>query len=397
MKSRHPPGHRNLFSSVVRLGLISLLTAIAGEAARSAGGPLLASLGANAALVGIVAGTGEFLGYTLRLGAGFFADRPGGAWRLLFSGTVLGVSAVGFMSIAPGWRSIAALLLMERVGRALRTPARDLMLAEASEGVGHGRGFGLHRLLDQAGAVLGPFGLGLLAAAGVGYQPSFAILVLPSLGAIYALLAIRGQHSRHDDTLPDGKERLPGAFWIVCITGGLLAAGTADFALISFHYARTGVAGAAVIPLLYSLAMAVEGGAALGLGFLLHRSGPLALLFTIAMSVIAAPVVFLARGHAWWAVAAWSSGMGGQYAVLRALIPGYVPAAIRGSAFGWFNSVFGICWCAGSAAMGILYGRDPAAVVWLAAGAQVAAVPMVLWLHYRRPMMRSARSAAMTP
>jgi MFS family permease len=397
MTIRNPSSNRSLFSSVVRLGLISLLSAIGGEAARSAGGPLLAAVGASAAVVGIIAGTGELLGYALRLGAGVFADRPGGAWRLLFAGTVLGISAVGFMSIAPGWRSIAALLLIERVGRALRTPARDVMLSEASESVGHGRGFGLHRLLDQAGAVLGPLGLGLLVAAGVGYQPSFAILVLPSLGAIYVLRALRRQHSRHAGTSPGGKEGLPPAFWIVCTAGGLLAAGTVDFALISFHYARTGVASAAVIPLVYSLAMAVEGVAALGLGFLLHRSGPIALLLTIAMSVIAAPVLFFARGHAWWAVAAWSSGMGGQYAVLRALIPGYVPAAIRGSAFGWFNTIFGICWCAGSAAMGILYARDPAAVVWLAVCAQVAAVPVVLWLHYRRPRMRSARSAAMTP
>ncbi len=382
-----------MLSGVVRLGLISLLTAIAGEAARAAGGPLLASLGANAAAVGIVAGAGELLGYTLRLGVGFLADRPGGAWRLLFIGTAAGISAVALMSLAPGWQVLAALLVTERVGRALRTPARDVLLANASEVMGHGRGFGIHRLLDQTGAVLGPLLLGLLAAVGVAYRPAFALLVVPSLGAIALLLAFRGTNAAHIEPASDAGGKLSRSFWILCAAGGLLAAGTADFALISFHFARTGIAGAAAIPMLYALAMALEGVAALALGFLLHRTGALALMLTIAASVLAAPLLFLSH-NPWLAVAAWSIGMGGQYALLRALVPGCVPSHMRGAAFGWFNTVFGMCWCAGSAAMGVLYSSSPAGVVWIAVTSQLAAVPVVLWLHGRHRVESHARNAA---
>jgi hypothetical protein len=370
---------------VVWLGLVSLLTAIASESARAVGGPLLQSMGAGAAAVGVVAGSGELIGYTLRLAAGFAADRPGGAYRLLLAGTVLGIAAVALLSLAPGWGFAAVLLLCERVGRALRTPARDVMLASASERIGHGPGFGLHRLFDQAGGVVGPLVLAALVSVGVAYQPAFAILAVPAAGAIVLLIAGRSTgYAAHESPARAGRPPLPRTFWVLCATAGLMAAGTADFALIAFHFARTGAAGPASIPLLYAFAMAVEGVAAVALGFALKRVGASALLLTIAMSVTAAPMLFAGMAPPMIAVALWSIGMGGQYSLLRALVPAFVGPASRGAAFGWFNTAFGLCWFAGSAAMGVLYGRGPAALVPLAIVAQVAAVPLVFWLQFHR-------------
>jgi MFS family permease len=166
----------------------------------------------------------------------------------------------------------------------------------------------------------------------------------------------------------------------LCACGGLLAAGTADFALISYHFARTRTAGPTAIPMLYAAAMAVEGVAALLLGFLLQRTGARALLLTIAISSAAAPMLFLGVVPPLWAVVAWSIGMGGQYALLRALVPAHVKPGARGAAFGWFNTVFGVFWFAGSATLGLMYGRSIGAMVFIAVVLQLAAIPLVLLL-----------------
>jgi hypothetical protein len=372
---------------VVWLGWVSLLTALASESARAVGGPLLQMMGASAAAVGLVAGGGELAGYTLRLAAGFWADRPGGAYRLLSVGTALGIAAVALLAVAPGWGWVAVLLLCERVGRALRTPARDVFLASASERMGYGLGFGVHRLFDQAGGVVGPLMLAALVSAGFAYQTSFAVLVIPAAAAMVMLWRGRGVYGggRRAGQDGGGGAGLSRAFWVLCGAGGLMAAGTADFALIAYHFARGGSAGLAGIPTMYAFAMAVEGLAVVALGFCLKRAGAAVLLVTIGMSVAAAPMLFAGWASPWVAVAVWSVGMGGQYSMLRALVPEFVEAGLRGRAFGWFNTVFGLCWFGGSAAMGVLYGRGPMGVVGLAVGAQLAAMPLVVVLErYRR-------------
>ena len=373
---------RERWGPVVWLGVVSLLTAIAGEAARAVSGPFLKQLGATAAAVSLVAGAGELLGYTLRLGAGFLADPPGGAWRLLLAGTVLGISAVPLLAFTPGWQVAAGLYLMERVGRAVRTPARDVLLSSASEGIGHGPGFGVHRLLDQTGAVIGPLAVAALFSTITGYRTGFVLLFVPSLAGVVLLAWARKRYPElgRPPAVIEAitGSRLPGSFWFLCAIGGLLAAGTADFALISYHLARLGRAGPAGIPLLYAVAMALEGVTALALGFLLQKMGPLALLLTIGLSAIAAPLVFIATVAPILGIGVWSIGMGGQYALLRALVPGRVPVHARGAAFGWFNTVFGVCWFAGSAAMGVLYSHSLTALVWFAVGSQLAAAPIVI-------------------
>ncbi len=366
---------------VIWLGCVALLTAIAGEAARSISGPLLKQLGASAVAVSVVAGAGELLGYTLRLGAGFLADRRGGAWRLLLAGSVLGISAVPLLAVAAEWRLAAGLYLMERIGRAVRTPARDVLLASASDQIGHGPGFGLHRLLDQTGAVIGPLIIAALFTPASGYRNALLVVFVPSAIGIAVLL--RARHIYPDLGKPltetPSKGSLGARFWMLCAAAGLLAAGTADFALISFHLAKQANEGLSGIALLYAMAMAVEGVAAMVLGFVLERVGALALLFTIAMSSVGGVLLFAVPVLPVVGVAVWSAGMGGQYALLRALVPGRVPAGARGAAFGWFNTVFGVCWFAGSVAMGLLYSVDARWVAWFAVAAQLAAAPVVLW------------------
>lgn len=381
---KRPSSHAGGWRAVMLLGTVSLLTAIAGEAARGVSGPYLKELGASAAIVGIVAGVGELLGYTLRLAAGLLADRRGGAWRLLLAGTVTGIAAVPLLALATGWRAADFLYLAERAGRALRTPARDVLLAAASEDVGHGPGFGVHRLLDQTGAVAGPLAVAVLYSAASGYRRAFALLAVPSLAGVVLLLWMRRGYRDLGAPPRETPDRavLPSGFWWLCFAAGLMALGTADFALISFHFVEHGWSGPAGIPVLYAAAMATEGVAALGLGLLLRRSGELSLLLTIAFSVAAAVLVFGGSVPPLVGIVVWSAGTGGQYALLRALVPGVVPASRRGAAFGWFNTVFGVCWFAGSTVKGVLYSHSLVALIWFAVLAQLAAVPAVARLRW---------------
>ena len=382
----------NPWRRVAWLGLVSLLIAIASESARAAGGPLLRSLGAGAAAVGFVAGAGELLGYTLRLAAGKLADRPGGPWRMLAAGTAIGLCAVAALSLAGPWPMAAVLLVVERIGRAVRSPARDVMVASLSEGVGHGRGFGFHRLFDQVGGIVGPLALAALLEASFSYQRSFAILVVPAAGSLVLLAAIRGMHVEAPSMAgfePASRTKLPGTFWLLCSVAAMLAAGTADFALIAFHYARTGAVSEPALPALYAAAMTVEAGAALALGFVLHRVGAASLLFTIALSIAAAPLVFTNAVSPFIAISVWSAGMGGQYLLLRALVPQIAPQERWGSAFGWFNAVFGAAWFAGSGAMGVAYAHRPSWVAGIGAVLQMSAVPAVVALS-RTTAKRSA-------
>jgi len=125
------------------------------EAARSITGPFLATLGASAALVGFVAGFGEFLGYALRLGSGYLADKTQRYWTITIIGYAINLLAVPALALAGNWYIASLLIILERTGKAIRTPARDAMLSHAGGHLGMGWAFGLHEALDQCGAMVG--------------------------------------------------------------------------------------------------------------------------------------------------------------------------------------------------------------------------------------------------
>ncbi len=150
---------RNRFSPAVTViiifGIISLLGDMVYETARSANSQYFNILGVSAATVGLVFGIGEFLGYFLRLIAGVLSDRTGKHWIFMFIGygMLLAVPLIGFTR---NWNILVVLILMERIGKSLRNPAKDTILSSVAENqVGVGFAFGLQEALDQVGAFLG--------------------------------------------------------------------------------------------------------------------------------------------------------------------------------------------------------------------------------------------------
>jgi MFS family permease len=371
---------------IVCLGVVSFFADMTYEGAHSIIGPFLKDLGATAAQVGLIAGLGEMLAASLRFFSGRFADRTRAYWTIAIFGYALNLVVVPLLAFAGNWQMAALLVVAERTGKALRGPARDVLLSEATNVVGHGWGFGLHAAFDQAGAMLGPLLMAVAVLRSNQFGPAFLRLGIPAALALVALLSARAAYpARGVPPAVKGTQRLPPVFWIYAGAAGLLACGFVDFPLLGYHFQKTGLAKPAMIPLLYAGAMAVNGITALVFGRMFDRYGLPVLTFGILVSLLALPLGFLGgETGAVASVACWATGLGAQDACLRSGIAQVVSMAKRGSAFGAFNGIYGVAWFLGSAAMGLLYDHSLVALVIFGVLAQLAAALIFFWL--RKPL-----------
>ncbi|MDQ7030040.1 MAG: MFS transporter [Ardenticatenia bacterium] len=366
---------------VILLGLVSLFADATYEGARSIVGPYLALLGAGGTVVGAVAGLGELIGYALRLVSGYASDRTRRYWALTIGGYALNVLAVPLLALAGTWPLAAALIVAERVGKAVRTPARDAMLSYATGRVGRGWGFGFHEAMDQIGALFGPLLVAVALGVWGGYAPAFALLAVPALLTLAALgLAYRlyPNPQELEPTTPSLHAKgLGRAYWLYLAAVVLVAAGYADFPLIAYHVQRNELLPIAWVPLLYALTMGVDALAALLFGRWFDRRGLSVLMVAASLSATCVPLAF--SGNAVVVVGGmviWGVGMGAQESVLRAAIATMTPQGRRGSAYGLFNAGFGLAWFLGSLLMGVLYDRSLPALILFSVAAQLASVPL---------------------
>ncbi len=369
------------------LGVVSLFADMTYEGAHSIIGPYLRDLGADAFQVALIAGVGEMLAASLRFFSGRFADRTRAYWTITFCGYAMNVVAVPALALAGNWQTAAVLIIAERTGKALRGPARDVLLSGATQEVGHGWGFGLHSIMDQTGAVIGP----LLMVAGVArahsFGPPFLWLAFPAVGTLIALTMARVLNPAHTRVVKTQTSQvLPRVFWLYVAAAGLLACGFVDFPLLAYHFEGARISTPVEIPLLYAGAMAVNGLTALMFGRMFDRFGLNTLVFGICFSVLSLPLGFLGGpAGAIASVACWATGLGAQDACLRSGIATVVSMNKRGSAFGAFNGVYGVMWFLGSLAMGLLYSRSLMALVWFGILAQLGAAVMFFRLRGMLP------------
>ncbi len=368
---------------IVCLGIVSLFADMTYEGAHSIVGPYLKDLGASALVVAAIAGVGEMLGASLRFFSGRFADRTRAYWTITFCGYAMNVVAVPMLAVASTWQIAAILIVAERTGKALRGPARDVLLSGATQEVGHGWGFGLHSIMDQTGAVIGPLLMVAAVARSHRFGPAFLWLAFPAVGTLAALLMARALNpDRARPVKMQSRQALPGLFWTYIAAAGLLACGMVDFPLLAYRFQGAQIATAVEIPLLYAGAMAVNGLTALLFGRLFDRIGLNALVFGTFISMLALPLGFLAGpGGAIAGVACWATGLGAQDACLRSGIATVVSMSKRGGAFGVFNGVYGVAWFLGSVAMGLLYSRSLLALVAFGVASQLGAAVMFFRLR----------------
>jgi MFS family permease len=374
---------------VVLIGVVSFFADMTYEGSRSITGPYLALLGASATIVGIVAGGGELLGYTLRIVSGRLSDSTGRYWPITLAGYVVQMAAVPALALVGNWQAAAILIALERVGKALRNPPRDAMLAHATTEIGRGWGFGLHEALDQAGALVGPLVAAAVLAARGQYQVAFALLLIPALLTLGMLVVARisypdpsGLAARPADLQTGG---LPRELWIYLGATMLVAAGFADFSLIAFHFAQARTVPADWVPLFYAAAMGVSGIGSLVFGRMFDRTGIVVLVPLTLVSACFAPLVFLgAPPAAFIGTVLWGLGMGVHESIMAAAVAGMVPSRRLASAYGLFNLLYGVAWFLGSAAMGVLYEVSLPALVSFSVVVELLAIPLIVAVHRRR-------------
>ena len=345
---------------VLMIGVVSFFADFVYEGGRSIAGPFLETLGATGAIVGVVAGLGELLGYGLRFFSGRISERTRQFWPMTLFGYFVQMAAVPSLAFARNWQTAAVLIVLERVGKAIRNPPRDVMLSHAGKEMGIGWAFGLHEGLDQAGALLGPLMLAVILACRGDYRLAFAALAIPAGVTCVLIVVTKFLYPRPEDLEPHSQEMhaagMGRSFWIYLVGAGLVAAGFADYQLIAFHLQKHGVASAIWIPIFYSVAMATGGAGSLLFGRLFDRFGVTVLIPLTFISIASAPLVFLG-GFNWALVGAalWGLGMGVHESIIPAAVATMVPQERRPSAYGLFTAAYGIFWFLGSAAIGFLY------------------------------------------
>ena len=376
------PTQKRSLKFIVLIGIVSLFADITYEGARGISGAYLGLLGASATIVGFVAGLGELAGYSLRLVSGYLADRTERYWTITIIGYVINLVAVPLLAFAHQWPIAAALIVAERVGKAIRVPARDAMLSYASQSVGMGLGFGLHEALDQIGAMLGPLIIAAVLYFQGNYQAGFAVLAIPACFALVALGIARWNfphprnlESQFTEMHPQGMKKI---FWLYLIGACFIAAGYADFALIAYHFQTTKLLTPMWIPIAYALAMGVNGIVSPLLGHLYDRLGFFVLIIVTAVATCFAPLVFMSNSVAGFVgVALWAVGIGAQQTIMRAVVGNLISSRQRGSAYGIFNFGYGISWFLGSVLLGVLYDRSIELLVAAIIILQLASLP---WL-----------------
>lgn len=374
---------------IILLGIVSLLADMTYEGARSITGPYLALLGASAAAVGFVAGFGEMVGYALRLVSGYMADKTRRYWAMTIIGYAVNLLAVPLLALAGNWPMAAILLIAERMGKAIRTPPRDVMLSHATSQVGRGWGFGLHEAMDQIGAILGPLMVAIILYFYGNYQLSFAFLILPAILALSVLVASRFLYPHpHELEVNVPKMETKGlmrVYWVYIVAVIFIALGFADFPLVAYHFQKVEVVSPVMIPIFYSVAMGVDALAALIFGRLFDRIGMWALIIAVISSAFFAPLVFWGSFNlALLGMALWGVGMGAQESIMRAAVAEMSPVNIRGSAYGVFSTIYGFAWFIGSFTLGLLYDFSLTLMVMFSLFAQIfAVVPLLLIRKYR--------------
>lgn len=377
---------------IVLFGVVSLFSDMTHEGASSIRGAYLALLGAGAGTIGFVSGLGELIGYSMRFVFGKITDRTKLYWPMTIIGYILDIAAVPALAFVGdnGWKAACLLLVIQRIGKAVKKPAKDTIMSFAASQEGVGKSFALQEVLDQIGAFAGPLLLYLamlFKTEGTEieiYSRCFMFLAVP--GAVTIILLFLTKHKFPSPELfePDEKEYVPFRmkknFVLYIAAISLFAFGFIDYSLIAMHVEKTGLVSSTALPLLYASAMAIDAVSALFFGLLYDRIGVKALIWSTLLSIPFAPLVYFARSRALLVlgVLLWGIGMGAEESILKAAVTTMVPKRSRATGYGVFECSFGVFWFLGSWLLGSLYDVNITAMVWVSVASEALSIPLYL-------------------
>lgn len=389
---------------IILFGIVSLFSDMTHEGASSIRGAYLSLLGASAATIGFISGLGELIGYSMRYVFGKLTDKTKHYWPMTIVGYVLDVAAVPLLALVGehGWIAACALLVVQRMGKAIKKPAKDTIMSFAASQEGVGKSFGLQEVLDQIGAFLGPVLLYLVMLFKTDgttyeiYSTCFAILAVPGAITLILLVVTRCKFPNPEHFEPEPKEYIPFKMkkeFVLYIAGiSLFAFGFIDYSIIIMHVSRTyshlasglsettSLVNSGTLPLLYAGAMLVDAVAALVFGLMYDKKGVWALVWSTVISAPFAVFVFSFNSvpALLFGIALWGVGMGAQESILKAAVTSMVPKTSRATGYGIFECSFGFFWFLGSWLMGVLYDTSIPVMVIVSVVAQLAAIPLYI-------------------
>ncbi|MGC9103878.1 MAG: MFS transporter [Candidatus Methanodesulfokora sp.] len=372
---------KKLLIAFMALSFVSLFADATYEGARSVIGSYIEYIGATAVIAGLV-GVGEFLGYVFRLLGGVVAGRSRSSkvyWSIVFLGYGVNLVAVPLLAFARNWTYVILLVFLERIGKGLRQPSRDVILSEVTEGIGRGKGFGIHELLDQIGALIGP----IIVAYALyldGYSLAFLILSIPALLAIISLSIGYASYPEVKAVRKStGSGKTGRIFWIYSAAMALFTMGFMHWSIVSYHLKAANLASDEEIALIYALAMASDAVMALPAGIMYDKAGIASVLIAPVAAFLEVPL-FLS-GNSVLAAVVWGIAMGAYETNIRAAVADLVEAEGRAYAYGIFGFLTGGFWMAGSLLMGLLYEINRSFIIHLSLISEVLSFLLLLALR----------------
>lgn len=368
------------FAFVFIMGIVNFFSDMTYEGASSINGPFLKTLGASAAIIGIISGVGEFLGYSMRYVSGYISDKTGKYWIVTFVGYIINLLAVPALALSGNLPMAAGLVIAERVGRAIRKPSVEAMLSYTTNELGKGWVYGLNTSLDQLGATVGPLLIALVLVIKGDFRTAYGLLLISAVLAIGTLTIARmafPQPTRLEEKSAAKQKKFISTYWLYMLAGAFVAAGLISFELISYHFSKAGTVSQHWIPIFFALAMGTDAIASLIFGRLFDRLGIWIVLIAFFLSAFFAPLVFFGNFMiALGGMILWGIGLGAQDTLLKALIAEVMPEGKRNQAFGLFYIGYGLGWLIGSIATGFIYERSLPIMVAFSVVAQLIALPI---------------------
>ncbi|HOI47318.1 MAG TPA: MFS transporter [Bacilli bacterium] len=378
------------------IGIISMLSDFTHEGARSIYGPFLSVLGVSAFLVAFTSGLGEFIGQTLRIVTGIIADKTKKYWSLMIVGYAINLLVIPLLMFVDVniWQLAIVLILLERVGKGIRAPAKSALTSFTTPHLGAGKAFALQEAMDQFGAFLGPLFVFIVLQTQTGdelsgYQLAFGLLGIFAIMTISMIFVARWKYPNPDmletKTLPKGfKGNKSFVLYMVAIS--FIALGFIDYPILAFHMGNNHLIAMSYVPLLYSIAMGVDAIAALIFGYLFDKVGVIALVYSIIFAILYVPIFFLFNNTLAIVIGVvlWGIAMGAQESILKAVISKLVSKEVRGTAYGIFYTVFGVSWFLGSMIVGYLYEISILAIVVFTTAMELLAIFFLLIYHSKQ-------------
>lgn len=286
--------------SALLLGLVSLTADILYEGYRSIIGAYLTDLGVSVPLVGLAYGISEFLNYFLRLFTGYLCTVLGSLLIPYALGYLLTAVAVPLSGLVPSSTVVITLMILERVGKAVRTPARDSLVAQVAPRGRRGLAFGILEVLDQFGAVVGPGTLTLLLTRYT-YAEALTSLWVVSLILVLILILtlhyLRGRAGTVTRVVKPSEvlSHLPHLV-LKTVPLYLMVLGLYSYVILASLLASLAKVPPHLIPLIYLVAMLTDGLTALPLGHLYDRYGT-RILYTVPLLTLTLPVLVLTNQY----------------------------------------------------------------------------------------------------